>query len=85
MTLSITYEQLEAEILQQGRQQGRQEQALNWVLRLLQRRLHTPVAEDLRSRIATLPLAQLETLSEDLLDFSSPEDLTTWLDQVRLD
>ncbi len=83
MTLSITYEQLEAEILQQGRQEGRQEQTLSLILRQLQRRCGGEVSETCRSHLSTLSLDQLELLSEDLLDFSSFEDLTTWLDRVR--
>ena len=83
MTLSITYEQIEAEIRQEGRQEGRQEEALSLILRQLQHRFRDEVTEAVRSRLTTLSLDQLELLSEDLLDFSSSEDLAAWFDQVH--
>ena len=60
-----------------------QEQELSLILRLLKRRCGSEVTETERSRLTTLSLHQLELLSEDLLDFSSPEDLTAWLDRAR--
>ena len=47
-------------------------------LRLLGRRCG-PLSEATTARIQALPLEQLEALSEALLDFSGPVDLTTWL------
>ena len=38
-----------------------------------------PLSEATTARIQALPLEQLEALAEALLDFSGPEELTTWL------
>ena len=47
-------------------------------LRQLTRRCG-PLSEATTARIQALPLEQLEALAEALLDFSGPEELTTWL------
>ncbi|MHC5830731.1 MAG: DUF4351 domain-containing protein, partial [Nostoc sp.] len=60
-----------------GREQG--ERSL--VLRLLQRRVGE-LPQDLRDRIETLGLEQLENLGEALLDFTSLADLDTWFNQL---
>lgn len=62
----------------EGRQEGMQEEGATLVLRQLARRLGqiTPLV---RSQIQQLPIAQLEELGEALLDFSSVQDLTDWL------
>ncbi|MBL8794974.1 MAG: DUF4351 domain-containing protein [Planctomycetia bacterium] len=61
-----------------GRKEGREEEALELVRRLLRKRLGglEPAAE---ARVAALSLARLEALSEALLDFTSPADLEAWL------
>jgi len=64
---------------QQGLEQGRQHEAL-LVLRQLTRRLGE-IEPDVRARIETLSLTQLEELGEALLDFSTTADLDAWLDQ----
>lgn len=64
--------------LQQGLEQGKQQEAVALVLRLLTRRFGA-VRLDAQERITHLPLAQLEELSEALLDFTGPEDLMRWL------
>ena len=38
-----------------------------------------PLSEATTARIQALPLEQLEALAEALLDFSGPDELTTWL------
>jgi Domain of unknown function (DUF4351) len=48
------------------------------VLRLLTRRLGA-VAPEVQTQVQSLSLAQLESLCEDLLDFSEPDDLLNWL------
>jgi predicted transposase YdaD len=70
------------EILQEGRDEGKQEQALATIYRLLPRRIGT-VAPELQQRLLQLSLPQLEDLTEALLDFSRPEDLIAWLDRVE--
>ena len=67
------------EAKEEGRQEGRQQEAANLILRLLLRRFGE-LSEDLRGRISNLPLSVLEDLSEALLDFSSLDDLSTWLE-----
>jgi hypothetical protein len=47
----------------------------------LARQLGEEPSEETRSRITSLPLAQLEDLSEALLEFEIPDDLETWLQQ----
>jgi predicted transposase YdaD len=66
------------EIFGQGRQEGRQEGELDIALRLLRRRCGELSPQQDR-RIRALPLEQLETLAEALLDFQGPDDLNAWL------
>jgi predicted transposase YdaD len=74
MRESVIYQ----DILEEGRQEGRQEEGVNLVLRLLTRRFGK-LDEQTKSRIAALPLPLLEDLGEALLDFSQAADLDTWL------
>ena len=62
------------EIIQKGVQQGKQDTAI----RLLTRRIGS-VSPDLQAQIHNLSIAQLDDLSEALLDFSNAADLTVWL------
>lgn len=64
--------------MQQGVQQGRREEALAFVLRLLTRCLGSLSARA-QARLRKLSLEQLEQLGEDLLNFKQASDLTTWL------
>jgi predicted transposase YdaD len=61
-----------------GEARGRAAEAAAVTLRLLNRRCG-PLSEVSTARIQALPLAQLEALTEALLDFSGPEDLAAWL------
>ena len=74
MRESVIYQEIE----QEARQKGRQEEGASLVLRLLARRLGQ-VAPEVRAQIQQLPVAQLEELGEALLDFSSTQELTDWL------
>jgi predicted transposase YdaD len=67
-----------AEGRQEGREEGRQQEAASVTLRLLVRRCG-PLSEATTARIQSLPLEQLESLAEALLDFQGPNDLTAWL------
>ncbi len=58
-----------------GYERGKQE----LVLRLLQKRVEE-LPQELRERIQTLSLEQLEALGEALLDFTAIEDLLNWLE-----
>jgi len=61
-----------------GKQEGKQEEALALIMRLLPRRIGT-ISPQLQERITELSLTQLEDLAEALLDFSNAEDLVHWL------
>ena len=60
-----------------GEARGRQREA-QLVLRLLQRRIG-PVSKTQQARIIALPIDDLETLGEALLDFTDAADLAAWL------
>ncbi len=64
--------------LQQGLQQGLEREALSMVQRLLNRRCGALTSE-LQQRIQGLSVEQLEELGEALLDFTSVDNLTSWL------
>ena len=70
MRESVIYQEIEQEI--------QQREAATLVLRQLARR-PGQVSPEMRSQIQQLPVAQLEELGEALLDFSSVQDLTNWL------
>lgn len=78
MRESVIYQEILQEGLQEGRQQGRRAEGIALVLRQLTRRFGE-LDESTRSRIADLPLAAIEDLSEALLDFAQANDLETWL------
>jgi predicted transposase/invertase (TIGR01784 family) len=60
--------------------EGREEAMLSVTMRQLRRRIGILGAE-LEGKVQALPLAQMEDLSEALLDFSAHDDLTNWLNQ----
>jgi predicted transposase YdaD len=64
--------------IEQGIEQGMAQEARSLILRQLTRRIGM-VAPSIESQIATLSIAQLESLGEALLDFSSAADLDEWL------
>jgi predicted transposase/invertase (TIGR01784 family) len=74
MQQSVIYQEWREEFLQEGKL----EEALSLVLRQLSRRIGD-MSSEVRSQVQTLPLTQIEALGEALLDFSSPNDLTSWL------
>ena len=67
-----------AEGRQEGRQEGEAREAAKMTLRLLNRRCG-PLSGATTAQIQALPLEQLETLADALLDFTGPADLSTWL------
>jgi predicted transposase YdaD len=67
------------EIKEEGREEGREEGERSLVLRQLTRRVGE-LPQEVRSRVETLSLEQLENLGEALLDFSSMADLQVWLE-----
>jgi predicted transposase YdaD len=66
--------------MEEGRQQGLEQGEKNVVLRQLKRRIGEIEAET-QARVERLSLAQLEALSEALLDFTQAQDLTRWLNR----
>lgn len=82
MQESVIYQELREEARQEVRQElldeGRREEARSLVLRLLTRRVGQ-LPDPVRSHIESLAIAQLEALSEALLDFSNLFDLEAWL------
>ena len=67
---------LEGEAL--GEARGRASEAAAVTLRLLNRRCG-PLSEATTARIQALPLQQLESLTDALLDFAGANDLASWL------
>ncbi len=78
MRESVIYQ----DIRESGKAQGRREEAVSLILRLLNRRLGE-ISPTLDQQIQELSLEQLETLGEALLDFTSLTDLTTWLSEIE--
>ncbi|PNW31519.1 UNVERIFIED_CONTAM: hypothetical protein BEN50_19805 [Euhalothece sp. KZN 001] len=68
------------QILQEGEQIGERQGEAKLVLRLLNRRFGV-LNPTLEQQIQELSVEQLETLAEELLDFSTVEELETWLEQ----
>ena len=65
---------------EQGRQEGLKTGIASVALRQLQRRIGA-LDEATQARVTALPLAQLEALSDALLDFSALSELIAWLQQ----
>ena len=82
MNLSPAYlkqrEDWKLEGKEEGRQEGRQEEAASLVLRLLVRRCGE-IPQNLAEQVREMPIDELESLGESLLDFQSLSDLVNWL------
>jgi predicted transposase YdaD len=61
-----------------GKAEGKAEEAQSMLIRQLTRKFGI-LPDRAITQIQALAIAQLESLSEELLDFGSVEDLTTWL------
>ena len=68
--------------LAEGREEGRKEGEAAVTIRLLTRRCG-PLSEATTARIQSLPLEQLESLAEAVLDFQGADDLEAWLASGR--
>jgi predicted transposase YdaD len=64
--------------LAEGLQEGKAQEAAKMTLRQLNRRCG-PLSEPTTAQIQALPLEQLESLADALLDFQGPADLSAWL------
>ncbi|NEQ08480.1 MAG: DUF4351 domain-containing protein, partial [Moorea sp. SIO4E2] len=62
----------------EGKLEGKQEEGYSIVRRLITRRFGS-ISDQLLEGIQKLSIAQLEELSEALLDFETVTDLTVWL------
>ncbi|WP_414549915.1 Rpn family recombination-promoting nuclease/putative transposase [Anabaena sp. CCY 0017] len=71
------------EIVTSWMEEGMEKATLSLVMRQLPRRVGT-LTPELEARVQQLSLTQLEDLSVALLDFSSVEDLTVWLEQISV-
>jgi predicted transposase/invertase (TIGR01784 family) len=78
MRESVTYQEILEEGEVKGETQGRFKEARGLVIRLLTRKLGN-VSPTLLAKIEALPLERLELLGEDLLDFTSIDNLEQWL------
>ncbi|MGF1492421.1 MAG: Rpn family recombination-promoting nuclease/putative transposase [Microcoleaceae cyanobacterium] len=78
--LNIATESRQTRVYQEGLEDGRQEGERSLILRQLAHCLGQ-ISPEVRSQINQLSLEQLEVLGEALLDFSSSEDLTNWLQE----
>jgi len=81
-TMGLKEEEQVMQIVTSWMETGMQQEAQKLVLRLLNRRVGT-LEPFLEERIRELPLVRLETLGEDLLDFTEMSDLVNWLDRDR--
>ncbi|MFN5118403.1 MAG: DUF4351 domain-containing protein [Cyanobacteriota bacterium] len=81
-TAHLRHTRAAQEWIEEGREEGRQEGEargeVKVTLRLLSRRCG-PLSEATTARIQALPLEQLESLAEALLDFTGAPDLAAWL------
>ncbi|MDR9403475.1 MAG: Rpn family recombination-promoting nuclease/putative transposase [Halothece sp. Uz-M2-17] len=74
------YQEVKREGRQEGRQEGREEGMRSLLMRQLFRRLGE-IPQSAQTQIEQLTLEQTESLAEALLDFTSLEDLLSWLQQ----
>jgi predicted transposase YdaD len=67
-------------VYQDAKADGRTEEGQLLVLKQLTRKLGN-ISPEVRSRVNSLTIDKLESLGEDLLDFTSMADLEAWLSQ----
>ena len=65
---------------EQGEKKGRLNQTIALVMRLIKKRFGE-IPATISSQIEDLLLSDLESLTEDILDFNSLEDLEIWLQE----
>ena len=81
-TQELLHTRAAQDLIEKGRQDGEARGRAAEAAALAQRQLNRrcgPLNEAVVTRIQTLPLEQLETLTDALLDFNGPDDLTAWL------
>ncbi|WP_338462148.1 DUF4351 domain-containing protein [Synechococcus elongatus IITB7] len=67
---------------EEGRLEGRREEARTLVLRLLAKR-YGALSPSLLTQVQVLTVEQMEALGEALFDFTSMADLESWLSQQQ--
>ncbi|WP_373536024.1 Rpn family recombination-promoting nuclease/putative transposase [Microcoleus sp.] len=77
---SVIYQEIREDGLEEGLKEGRKNEALLFLGRLLTRRIGE-IASETTEQIQTLSVEELEDLGEALLDFSEASDLTNWLNE----
>ncbi|BAZ40922.1 hypothetical protein NIES4101_68840 [Calothrix sp. NIES-4101] len=78
MRESVIYQ----DILQEGRQEGREEEARSLILRQLNHKIGI-LPEQLKLRFGWLSVDELEALGEALLDFTQMADLESWFENYQ--
>ena len=78
MRESVIYQEIRSDGIEEGIKEGRKNEALLLVTRVLTRRIGS-IAPETTEQIQTLSVEELEDLGEALLDFSEASDLTNWL------
>jgi predicted transposase/invertase (TIGR01784 family) len=68
-------------VYQEALEEGKQQEGVVLILRLLNRRVGE-ISPEIQAEIEALSLEQLEALAEALLDFSGVEDLVSWLETI---
>ncbi|MEQ8468369.1 Rpn family recombination-promoting nuclease/putative transposase [Coleofasciculus sp. E1-EBD-02] len=68
------------EALQEGVEQGRQEENIRWIFRFLERQFGS-IPPKISQRIQNLSFDQLERLGNDVFDFNNLEELSSWLQE----
>jgi hypothetical protein len=68
------------EALQEGVEQGRQEENIRWIFRFLERQFGS-IPSEISQRIQNLSFDQLERLGNDVFDFNNLEELSSWLQE----
>ncbi len=77
----IVKQEVVMEIVTSWQLQGRQEGELKVILRMLNRKLGS-ITPHQKEQIGQLSTTQLEDLTDALFDFTCPEDLVIWLDEI---
>lgn len=78
MKESVIYQK----IIREGKQQGKKEEALTLVIRLLDLKLGE-IEDEMVEKVETLSTEALEELAEALLNFKESKDLQLWLDSYQ--
>ena len=80
------YQDVFAEGQQEGRHEGKQEECIKLIVRLIRHKLGIcPQSENALQQLPNYSIDSLEELAEALLNFQEASDLTKWLDEHKPD